>query len=85
MSHSQNVFVYTTPFCHPCEALKTWLSTHGVPFKERDPMMEPDVAEHLESHGISSTPALEVDGTLHTGQDLEPARLRLLFPSADGV
>ena len=76
---SDNVTVYSTPFCAPCESLKRYLSEHGVAFTVRDLMMDEEAAERLDAQRIRSTPALEVDGEFYAGEQLNPDTLKSLF------
>lgn len=68
----REVIVYSTPFCAPCERLKGYLKAHGVPFTVRDLMMDEEAAERMESLGVRSAPALEVDGRVYAGAQLSP-------------
>ena len=65
------IVVYSTPFCVPCEALKRFLTENGVPFVNKDLMMDEDAAELVESRNIRSSPVLGVGGELYAGRALE--------------
>jgi glutaredoxin-like protein NrdH len=67
----QDVIVYSTPLCAPCERLKRHLREKGVAFKVVDIMMDEEAGAFLESRGIRSTPVLSVDGELVVGFDPE--------------
>lgn len=67
-----SVTVYSTPLCAPCERLKLYLKTQGVPFEARDLMMDEEAAEKIEDLGIRSSPVLEVDGEFYSGTQLTP-------------
>ncbi len=67
----QDVIVYSTPLCAPCERLKRHLRERGVAFKVVDIMMDEEAGAFLESRGIRSTPVLSVDGELVVGFDPE--------------
>lgn len=73
----QDVIVYSTPLCAPCERLKRHLRERGVAFKVVDIMMDEDAGAFLESRGIRSTPVLSVDGELVIGFD--PRRIDQLL------
>jgi glutaredoxin-like protein NrdH len=73
----QDVIVYSTPLCAPCERLKRHLRERGVAFKVVDIMMDEDAGAFLESRGIRSTPVLSVDGELVVGFD--PQRIDQLL------
>lgn len=79
----REVTVYSTPFCAPCESLKRYLAAHAVAFRVRDLMMDEDAQERLEAAGIRSTPALEVDGALYAGEQLDPQRLETILGLAE--
>ncbi len=75
----RDVVVYTTPLCAPCDALKRYLTEHGVPFRVRDLMMDEDAQDRLDEARIRSTPVLEVDGALYVGDDLSPDSVKRLL------
>lgn len=72
---AQNVIVYSTPFCSPCERLKKYLNEKGVSYVAVDLMMDEDAADMLEDKGIRASPVLEVDGQHYVGADLNPDNL----------
>ena len=76
---AQDVVVYTTPFCAPCDALKRYLSSHDVAFRVRDLLMDEDAQDRLEEARIRSTPVLEIDGELHVGDALAPDNVKRLL------
>jgi glutaredoxin-like protein NrdH len=75
----QQVTVYSTPFCVPCDRLKQYLRQHGVQFEAKDLMMDEESAERLESLGIRSSPVLEIDGQFFTGAQLAPEKIAQLL------
>ena len=75
----QDVVVYSTPFCVPCEQLKRFLDSHGVSFTTRDLMMDEDAQDKIDDAGIRSTPVLEVDGKLYAGDALAPEKVKALL------
>ncbi len=77
--NEREVIVYTTPFCAPCEHLKRYLDSQGVPFTTRDLMMDEDAQVKIDDAGIRSTPILEVDGELYAGEALAPEKIRALL------
>ena len=77
--NEREVIVYTTPFCVPCEQLKRYLVSQGVPFTTRDLMMDEDAQDKIDDAGIRSTPILEVDGELYAGEALAPEKIRALL------
>ena len=77
--NEREVIVYTTPFCVPCERLKRYLDSQGVPFTTRDLMMDEDAQDKIDDAGIRSTPILEVDGELYAGEALAPEKIRALL------
>ncbi|MCA8926655.1 MAG: glutaredoxin family protein [Alphaproteobacteria bacterium] len=75
----REVVVYTSPMCAPCEALKHYLTSHGVAFRVRDLLMDEDAQDRLDAARIRSTPALEVDGQLYAGDALNPDAVKALL------
>ncbi len=75
MSVPTNITVYSTPLCAPCERLKQYLRSKGVPFEAKDLMMDEEAAEKIEDLGIRSSPVLEVDGKFYSGAQLTPEAL----------
>jgi len=75
----KDVVVYTTPFCAPCDALKRYLTSHDVPFRVRDLLMDEDAQDRLDEARIRSTPVLEIDGELHVGDALAPDNVKRLL------
>ena len=72
MSDQQpEIIVYSTPFCVPCEALKRFLNENGVPFVNKDLMMDEEAAELVESRNIRTSPVLGVGDELYAGRALE--------------
>ena len=63
----------------PCEQLKRYLDSQGVPFTTRDLMMDEDAQDKIDDAGIRSTPILEVDGELYAGEALAPEKIRALL------
>ncbi len=74
----QNIVVYTSPMCAPCEQLKGYLKRLGVAFRVRDLLMDEDAQDRLDEARIRSTPALEVNGILYAGSELTPEKVRAL-------
>lgn len=70
-SGEAGVVVYSTALCIPCEHLKRHLRDREVAFTVKDPMMDEDAAEFLESNGIRSTPVLTVGDEVIVGFDPE--------------
>ncbi len=63
------VIVYSTPLCEPCEQLKSYLRERGVEFRVRDLLMDEEAAEALEQHNIWSAPAISVGDEFLEGFD----------------
>jgi len=76
---TRDVTVYTTPFCVPCDQLKRFLESHGIAFTSRDLMMDEEAQDKIDDAGIRSTPILEVDGELYSGQALAPEKVKELL------
>jgi glutaredoxin len=80
MSDKQRtVIVYSTPLCAPCEALKSYLKAHGVPFTAKDLLMDEAAADKLAALNIRSSPALEVDGEILAGPTLTQEKVNSLL------
>ena len=75
----REVVVYSSPMCAPCEALKSFIASHGVKFKVRDLLMDEDARDRLEEVNIRSTPALEVDGKFYVGEALSRDNVKQLL------
>ncbi|MDX2155687.1 MAG: glutaredoxin family protein [Hyphomicrobiaceae bacterium] len=75
----QEIVVYTSPMCAPCEQLKGYLRQLGVAFRVRDLLMDEDAQDRLDDARIRSTPALEVDGVIYAGGELTPDKVRKLL------
>lgn len=71
----QEVIVYSTPLCPPCERLKKYLAARGVEFRVRDLMMDEAAAELMGSRNIRTSPALQVGDEFLSGGDLTPERI----------
>ncbi len=63
------VTVYSTAFCPPCDQLKRYLGDLGVGFTLKDPMMDEEAAEFLESRHLRTTPVLTVGTEMVVGFD----------------
>ena len=73
----QEVIVYTTPFCGPCEQLKEYLRSRRVLYIVKDPHMDEEAADYLESRGLYTTPVLRVGEEILIG--FEPAQVDALL------
>ena len=74
----QDIVVYTSPMCAPCEQLKAYLNWLGVAYRVRDLLMDEDAQDRLDEARIRSTPALEVEGVIYAGNQLTPENIRAL-------
>ena len=63
------VTVYSTVFCPPCDQLKRHLGELGVSFTLKDPMMDEEAAEFLESRHLRTTPVMTVGDEVIVGFD----------------
>ena len=75
----KSVIVYSTPLCAPCEALKRYLTKHGVAFTSKDLLMDEKAADKLAALNIRSSPALEVDGEVLAGPKLTQEKVNSLL------
>lgn len=62
--------VFSSPLCVPCERMKAWLTERHYPFVVRDVMMDEQAGELLEAHDIRTTPVLLVGERFIEGFDL---------------
>ncbi len=76
---AREVIVYSTPICAPCEALKRYLRERGVEFTVKDLMMDEDAALFLEDRNIRTTPVLQVDGEILSGNHLKAEKIDALL------
>lgn len=76
---TQEIIIYSTPLCAPCEQLKRHLKARGVDFIVKDLMMDEEAAELLEGKNIRSVPALGIDGEVYAGNQLAPEKLDALL------
>ncbi len=74
-----NVIVYSTPLCAPCERLKRYLVEKGVAFTVKDLMMDEAAAELMEGRNIRTSPALQVGDDILAGKDLKLERIDALL------
>ncbi|MGY9075209.1 MAG: glutaredoxin family protein [Acidimicrobiales bacterium] len=71
------ITVFSTALCAPCELMKAWLTEHEYPFTVRDPMMDEEAGELLESHDIRTTPVMLVGERFVVGLDIAGMELAL--------
>jgi len=72
---TEELTVYSTPLCAPCEALKRILKAEGLAFETKDLMLDEEASQLLGKHGIRSAPALGIGDKIYAGDDLKPGRL----------
>jgi mycoredoxin len=72
----KKIVVYTTSWCRDCKATKKFLIERGVPFEEIDIERKPEAAELVMklNDGMRKVPTLDVEGTIVSGDDFNPAR-----------
>ena len=68
--------MYTTPWCRDCKAAKRFLAERGVPFEEVDIEQRPEAAQIVMdlNDGMRKVPTLDVEGTIVSGDQFDPAR-----------
>jgi glutaredoxin len=66
---AQQVIVYTSNNCRPCEAAKEFLHRHGIPFETRNVNENPDYMVELRSLNTLATPCVVIDGQRVRGFD----------------
>jgi len=71
------VVIYTQPGCAPCAAAIEFLSSHGVPFVERNIQEDPSALTDLRRLGAMATPTITIGDEVIVGFDV--ARLTELL------
>lgn len=60
--------VYTTPTCAFCHAVKDYLKSKGVSFKEKDLTIDHDATKWVLDHtGQLAVPVIDIEGTVIVG------------------
>jgi len=72
---AEEIIVYSTPLCAPCEVLKQILKTEGLEFEVKDLMVDEAAAKLMEDNGIRTAPALSIGGKIYAGEDLRLDKL----------
>lgn len=72
---TQELIIYSTPHCVPCEGLKKILRAEGLEFEVKDILVDGEAAQVLEQRDIRSVPVLSIDGELHHGEALRMENL----------
>jgi glutaredoxin len=71
-----DVVLYSTAWCGYCRKARTWLTSNGIPFVEKD--IEKDRAANAEyqrlGRGYSGVPLISVNGTVFRGFDARAVR-----------
>jgi glutaredoxin len=66
-----DIVLYSTSWCGYCRKARSWMTSNGVPFVEKD--IEKDAAANAEykskSNGYSGVPLIDVNGTVVRGFD----------------
>ena len=72
----KKIVMYTTPWCRDCKAAKRFLAERGVPFEEVDIEQRPEAAQIVMdlNDGMRKVPTLDVEGTIVSGDQFDPAR-----------
>ncbi len=74
------VTLYTTPGCPDCAAMKAWLASHGIAYREHD-LSAPGAADRARAEfGVRVAPITVCDGQVLYGKAEEQLpRLRVLL------
>lgn len=63
--------VYTQPGCRFCEMAKEFLSTHGIPYVERDVSVDEAAVHELRRLGTLAIPTIILNGRVIVGFNVE--------------
>jgi glutaredoxin-like protein NrdH len=66
---AEQVIVYTSDNCAPCDAVKDFLRRHEVPFEARNVTDNPDYLAELRGWNTLATPCVIIDGQRVRGFD----------------
>lgn len=69
MNAQLHVEVFTQEYCPSCRQLEALLTEHGVAFKSRDVLEDPEALEEIASRGYMSTPVTRFGDTWIAGFD----------------
>lgn len=65
------VTVYSTPTCHYCGVVKSYLRKRGVPFRDVDVSRDEHTAQELMNRtGSTGVPQTDINGTIVVGADM---------------
>lgn len=54
--------IYTEPDCPPCEQVKAWFARRGIPFEERNVMLNLQARQELRDLGAVTLPVTVMHG-----------------------
>lgn len=63
--------LYTQPNCRFCEMAKDFLSSHGIPYVERDVSTDEAAVLELRKLGILAVPVIILEGHVVVGCDID--------------
>jgi glutaredoxin len=66
---AEQVIVYTSNNCRPCDAAKDWLTRHGVAFEARNVNENQAYMDELRALKTLATPCVVIDGQRIRGFD----------------
>lgn len=72
--------LYVLPGCDRCNAARTWLNQHNIPFTEVNVLKHPRKARHISLGCVPPFPVMERQGEVFSGVDA--ALLQSLFKQA---
>lgn len=58
----KNITLFTKNGCPQCRMTRNYLSTHNIPFTERNINNEPEAVNYLKAQGFKAVPVVEADG-----------------------
>ena len=64
----KQIIIYTSPFCHSCDQLESFLNEKGIPFFEVDVLNNKEAAiDLLKKSGQLSLPQMEINDKIIVG------------------
>lgn len=68
---AQRVVFYSESGSPPCDRVRAWLARHGIPFTERNIMIDVPARAHLAALGVAAPPVVVQGERVVVGDDLD--------------